>query len=46
MAIRCFFAWFDLWVGLYWSAKNRTLYICPLPMCVIAVTFKKKGGAP
>jgi len=37
MKIRIFFAWFDMWIGAYWSEKNKTLYICPLPMCVIAI---------
>lgn len=27
------FAWYDLWMGLYWDAARRRLYILPLP-CV------------
>jgi hypothetical protein len=37
--IRFFFAWFDLWIGAYWRKENRTLYICPLPCCVIRIRF-------
>jgi hypothetical protein len=39
MRIRFFFAWYDLWVGAYWSSKSRTLYVCPLPCCVLALEF-------
>ena len=37
MKIRFFFAWYDLWMGFYWDSKRATLYICPLPCCVIAL---------
>jgi hypothetical protein len=37
MKIKIFFAWFDLWIGAYWSESSNTLYICPLPCCVIAL---------
>jgi len=39
MRIRVFFAWYDLWVGAYWSQQSRTLYLCPLPMLVVSVRF-------
>lgn len=32
MTITPFFKWVDLWIGLYIDTKNRTLYICPVPM--------------
>jgi ABC-type protease/lipase transport system fused ATPase/permease subunit len=37
--IKAFFAWFDMWIGAYWSKESQTLYICPLPMCVIAIVL-------
>lgn len=33
MRIRPVFAWYDLWIGAFWDAKKRRLYILPLP-CV------------
>ena len=37
MRLRLFFAWYDLWIGGYWNAENRILYLCLLPCVVIAV---------
>ena len=33
------FAWYDLWIGAYISLDNRTVYICPLPCCLIKVRY-------
>jgi hypothetical protein len=38
--IELHFCWYDLWVGAYWSPKARALYICPLPMLAIKITFE------
>lgn len=38
-----FFAWYDLWIGAFWDAKKRTLYICPLPCCVIKIGPKPEA---
>jgi len=40
--VRPVFAWFDLWVGLYWSSARRRLYILPLPMLGVYIQFE--GG--
>lgn len=42
MKARVFFAWYDLWVGAYWDRKKRILYICPLPMLVVALEFPQR----
>lgn len=34
-----FFAWYDLWVGLFWDQAKKRLYFCPLPCCVILFQF-------
>lgn len=35
MTVSFFFAWYDLWVGVFVDSKKRIVYICPLPCCVI-----------
>jgi hypothetical protein len=42
MRVDFFLAWYDLWVGAYWSTKNRTLYVCPLPCVVFSFEFPKR----
>ena len=41
--MRISFAWYDLWVGAYWSRSNRTLYVCLVPMVLLTFQF---GDAP
>lgn len=41
MSIKFFLAWYDLWMGLYISRKDRRLYFCPLPCCVIMIALKE-----
>ncbi len=33
------FRWFDIWIGAYVDTKSRTVYVCPLPMIVIAIRY-------
>lgn len=33
------FAWYDLWVGLFWDRQKRRLYILPLPCIGIVIQF-------
>lgn len=39
MKITPFFRWYDLWIGIYIDRKNRTVYICPIPMVGIKVEY-------
>lgn len=45
MSIRPLFAWYDLWVGIFWDRKGRKLYILPLPCVGIVVTFTESASA-
>ena len=38
MKIRGYFAWYDLWLGVYWDRKQRVLYI-GIPMIGIKLMF-------
>ena len=41
-AVRFLFAWYDLWVGAFWDARGRRLYILPLPMIGVVIQFPPK----
>lgn len=34
---KVFFAWYDIWIGMYIDKKKETLYICLLPCVVIRI---------
>jgi len=34
------FAWYDLWIGLFYDKKKRIIYICPLPTILIIIELK------
>lgn len=38
MLIKSFFRWYDLWVGAYIDAANKTVYICPIPMFGVKIS--------
>jgi len=39
MRVSVFFRWYDCWVGAFIDRKNRTVYICPVPMFGIKVVL-------
>lgn len=39
MKIRLLFAWYDLWVGAFWDAHKRRLYVLPIPCLGIVIEF-------
>jgi len=41
MKVKFFFAWYDFWVGFYYSRKDRRLYICPVPCCVLMISWHR-----
>ena len=34
------FCWYDVWVGVYYNRLFKTIYVCPLPCCVVGITLK------
>jgi hypothetical protein len=46
MTIRPMFAWYDMWIGAFWSAPTRTLYLFPVPMFGLRIRFDpaRKAG--
>lgn len=39
--IKLLFAWYDIWIGVYWDKKSKRLYILPIPMFGIVISFTK-----
>jgi hypothetical protein len=40
--IKVIFAWYDIWVGLFYDRKKKRLYIFLIPMIGIYIQFKIK----
>ena len=36
-----FFRWFDFWIGVYYDVPGRNLYICPVPMFGVKISWGK-----
>jgi hypothetical protein len=39
VTIKPLFAWYDLWVGAFWDAPTRRLYILPVPCIGVVLQF-------
>lgn len=38
-SVKPIFAWYDLWVGMFWDSRKRKLYILPLPCVGVVIEF-------
>jgi hypothetical protein len=43
MKITPMFAWYDFWVGLFWDAGKKRLYLFPIPMFGLRIDFRPKS---
>jgi hypothetical protein len=46
MKIRPVLAWYDLWVGAYWDARKRRLYLLPVPCLGLVLDFGESPCTP
>lgn len=44
MTIRPMFAWYDLWIGVFYDRAKRKVYVMPLPCLGFVVTLDSKPG--
>ena len=45
-SVRPIFAWYDWWVGAFWSVPTKTLYIFPVPMFGLRIRFGRRHWEP
>lgn len=41
MSIKPIFAWYDLWIGLFWDRHKATLYVFPVPCFGFRIIFQE-----
>ena len=41
MKVNPFFRWYDLWIGVYIDTKNKAIYLCPIPMFGIKISYDR-----
>lgn len=39
MRARIMFAWYDMWVGVFWDKSKRRLYLLPVPCLGVRLDF-------
>lgn len=39
MTIKPIFAWYDFWIGLFYDQQKKVLYIFPVPMFGLRISF-------
>ncbi len=44
MTIKPFVAWYDVWVGAYYDAARRRLYVLPMPCIGVVIDFGSSRG--
>jgi hypothetical protein len=44
MRVKVIFAWYDFWVGAFWDRRNRRLYLFPMPMLGLVISFAQRSG--
>lgn len=44
-SVKPLFAWYDLWIGIFWDSRKRKLYILPLPCVGVVIEFPLRHNA-
>lgn len=42
---RLIFAWYDLWIGMFWDSNKRRLYVMPIPCVGVVFEFPRPENA-
>ena len=39
MTIKPIFAWYDIWIGIYIDLKGKSIYVFPIPMVGVKISW-------
>ena len=42
LKIKPIFAWYDLWIGIFWDKKKKNIYILPIPAIGLVLSIPPK----